>query len=291
MIGSFNSVSRGFPFFEVFGEVEPELVGHTEAHEEDAEVGEKPTGVADDLQDGGGFVGGKGGLVEGESFVAQGVVHVDEGLLFFGGVGMVGDDFAGEVEGDFGAGVFVVGEVEEFDFEGVVVALKAEGDFVFALIGLDGLCGEAVVNDVGEEPDPEGCIAFEDFDVGGGGIDGFFGIVGCFGDGGHAHFGGDSTVGGVAGTLGLHELGVGVEMQDAGAESGVGDIEGTSGFEVLRGDGMDTVEFGIGAVDENELIGADGLGITGAPTFGDGHLAFDGEEVGEEFADDEEHEP
>lgn len=140
--------------------MEPELVGHTEAHEEDAEVGEKPTGVADDLQDGGGFVGGKGGLVEGESFVAQGVVHVDEGLLFLGGVGMVGDDFTGKVEGDFSAGVFVVGEVEEFDFEGVVVALKTEGDFVFALIGLDGLGGKAVVKDVGKEPDSEGCIAF-----------------------------------------------------------------------------------------------------------------------------------
>lgn len=110
-------------------------------------------------------------------------------------------------------------------------------------------------------------------------------------DGGHTHFGGDSTVGGVAGTLSLHELGVGVEMQDAGVEGGVGDIEGTSGFEVLGGDGMDAVEFVVGAVDENELIGANGLGIIGAPTFGDRHLAFDGKEVGEEFADDEEHEP
>jgi hypothetical protein len=89
------------------------------------------------------------------------MVHVDEGLLFFGGVGMVGNDLAGEVKGDLGAGVFIVGEVDEFDFEGVVVALKAEGDFVVALGGLDGLWGEAFVNNVGEEPDPEGCFTFE----------------------------------------------------------------------------------------------------------------------------------
>ena len=71
-----------------------ELKGHAESHEKDADIREQPAGVANHLENGGGFVGGKGGLIESESFVPKRVVHVDECLLIFCRVGVVGDYFA-----------------------------------------------------------------------------------------------------------------------------------------------------------------------------------------------------
>lgn len=80
-------------------------------------------------------------------------------------------------------------------------------------------------------------------------------------------------------------------MEDAGAQGGVGDIKGVSGFEALGGNAVDLIVLGMGAVNENQFIFTDCLGIVCASVFGYGHLALDGEQVGEEFTDDEEHEP
>ena len=107
--------------------------------------------------------------------------------------------------------VFVVGKVEEFDFEGVIVALETKGNFVVAIGGLDGLGGEALVENIGEEPGTEGVFAVKDFNISGGGVDGFLGIVGCLGYGGDAHFSGDAAAGGGSGFRCTHELGVGVK--------------------------------------------------------------------------------
>lgn len=107
--------------------MESELIAHAKAHEENTDVGEQPTRVTDNLEDRGALVFGEGSLIEGEPRVAERVIHVDQSLGVAIRVEGVNDDFAGEVEGDLSAGIPVVGEIDQFDFKGVVVTLEAKG--------------------------------------------------------------------------------------------------------------------------------------------------------------------
>ena len=97
-----------------------ELDAHAEAHEQDADVGEDPARIAHDLKNRGRVLIGKGGLIEGEPLVAERVVHVDERHLVLGVVLVIDHDFTGEIEGNLGAWVFVVLEIDQVDREWIV---------------------------------------------------------------------------------------------------------------------------------------------------------------------------
>ena len=106
-------------------EVEAELNEEAENDEGARDIRGDPSGVLDDLKDGGAVVVGEAGLVDGASGNAERVIHVDEH-----GAGVAGGsaqcEAAGEAARDVSAAVTLMNEFVEGEAEGVVDATGAE---------------------------------------------------------------------------------------------------------------------------------------------------------------------